>query len=309
MARVAVVGSYGTGLSFLVPRVPNAGETIVAGLFEIHEGGKGSNQAVGAARLGAESHLITAIGHDLFAEQALALWRREGVDASHVVQVDRPTMAGAILVEETGQNRIAIAPGALDLMTPEIVDTFADEIAAADVLLVQLEIPVEAAAHALRLARDAGVTTVFNPAPARPLEAHRGPERSEGDPLGLLRLADFLTPNESEAATLTGFEGEPEVLARALLERGVRQVVMTLGADGALLVSPEGVIHVPGVRVEDVVDTTGAGDAFNAAFAVALAEGREPVEAARWGCAAGAAAVQRWGVIPSLPRREELPLS
>lgn len=294
MARIAVVGSYGTGLTIRVPRTPRAGETIVGGPFEIHAGGKGSNQAVGAARLGARVDFITALGRDLFAEQAKKLWHDEGVDAGCVVEVESSTMVGIILVEESGQNRIAIAPGALDAMTPEVVDTFADRIAAADVLLVQLEIPVPAATRALRLAREAGIITVFNPAPARPIGAD------------VLQLADFLVPNESEAATLAEREGTPEDLAQCLLDQGVGHVVMTLGEQGALLVSRDGSQRIAGFSAETVVDTTGAGDAFNAAFAVALAEGKDAAEAVRWGCAAGAAEVQGWGVIPPLPRRDKV---
>lgn len=294
MARIAVVGSYGTGLTMRVPRTPAPGETVVGGPFEILAGGKGSNQAVGAARLGAQVHFLTALGRDPFAQQARQLWHDEGVHARRVVEVHAATMVGIILVEESGQNRIAIAPGALDHVTPELVDTFRDEISAADVLLVQLEIPAAGAAHALRLAREAGVTTVFNPAPARPLD----PE--------ILALADFITPNQSEAQTLTGFTGSDEELARALLERGVRHVLLTLGEQGALLASAEGMERVPAAPVAQVVDTTGAGDAFNAAFAVALAEGKDPIEAVQWGCAAGAASVGRWGVVPSLPDRAEL---
>jgi ribokinase len=277
-----------------VPRAPAAGETIVGGPFEMLAGGKGSNQAIAAARLGAEVHLLTALGRDSFAQQARLLWRAEGVDAEQVVEVDAATMVGIVLVEDSGQNRIAIAPGALDEVSPAVVESFRHEIAVADVLLVQLEIPPPAAARALRLAREAGVTTVFNPAPARRLE----PET--------LALADFLTPNRAEAETLTGLSGSEQDLAAALIERGARRVVLTLGEQGALIVSAEEVVRVPAARVDCVVDTTGAGDAFNAAFAVALAEGRDPVEATRWGCAAGAASVVRWGVVPSLPYREEL---
>lgn len=294
MSRIAVVGSYGAGLTLRVPHTPGPGETIIGGPFEVHAGGKGSNQAIGTARLGAQVDFITALGKDPFADQARSLWEAEGVDARHVVEVDGSTMVGVILVEESGQNRIAIAPGALEAMDAKTVDTFGDLIAGADVCLVQLEIPVSAAARALQLAREAGVTTVFNPAPARPV-----------DP-GVLRLADFLTPNEREAATLVGRDAPPEELARQLLQMGAGQVVITLGEQGALLASAAGSELVPAISVESVVDSTGAGDAFNAAFAVALSQGKDPLEATRWGCAAGGLAVQRWGVVPALPRRDEL---
>jgi ribokinase len=203
-------------------------------------------------------------------------------------------MVGIILVEESGQNRIAIAPGALDLLDEATVDAFGDCIAAADVCLVQLEIPVAAAARALAIAREEGTTSVFNPAPARPVDS------------ALLALVDFLVPNEVEAATLVGREAPAEELGAELLAAGVGHAVITLGEQGALCLWRTGTEMVPAVDVEHVVDTTGAGDAFIAAFAVALAEGADPVEATRRGCAAGAFAVQQWGVIPGLPTHDQL---
>jgi ribokinase len=275
VARVAVVGSYGVGLTFGIERVPERGETVVGSVFRIDHGGKGSNQAIGAARLGADVDLLTAVGEDAFGAAALALWAAEGVDAQAVVRVPLPTMAGAILVDATGENRIVIVQGALSALTPEHVDAFAPAIAAADVCLVQLEIPVQTARHALEVARREGVRTVLNPAPAP----------TEPLPAAMLELVDYLTPNESEAAAVGA----------------ARNVVLTLGADGARL-GDERVAAFPAA----VVDTTGAGDAFNAAFAVALAERRPELDAVRWGCAAGAHMVEHAGVIPGLPVRAEL---
>jgi ribokinase len=271
VARVAVVGSYGVGLTFEVARVPAAGETTVGRLFRTDHGGKGSNQAVGAARLGAEVAFLTAVGDDAFGSDAHALWAAEGVEAE-AVRAAAATMVGAILVEEGGENRIVIVPGALERLTPAHVDAFAPRIAEADVLVVQLEIPLETALHALRAGREAGITTVLNPAPAPP-----GPIAAE---------ADYLTPNESEAASIEGAGGT---------------VVLTLGPGGARL----GDDHVPAFPAS-VVDTTGAGDAFTAAFAVALAEGCSELEAVRWGCAAGAHMVEHEGVVPGLPTRAQL---
>lgn len=275
MARVAVVGSYGVGLTFGVERVPDRGETVVGSVFRIDHGGKGSNQAIGAARLGADVDLLTAVGEDAFGAEALALWAAEGVDAQAVVRVPLPTMAGAILVDATGENRIVIVQGALSALTPEHVDAFAPAIAAADVCLVQLEIPVQTARRALEVARREGVRTVLNPAPAP----------TEPLPAAMLELVDYVTPNESEAAAVGS----------------ARNVVLTLGAEGAQL-RDERVAAFPAA----VVDTTGAGDAFNAAFAVALAERRPELDAVRWGCAAGAHMVEHAGVIPGLPARAEL---
>ncbi|HEX8918688.1 MAG TPA: ribokinase [Chloroflexota bacterium] len=294
MARIAVVGSYGTGLSLRVPRMPGPGETVIGGPFDVQPGGKGSNQAVGAARLGARVDLLTALGTDPFAREAKALWEREGVNAARTIEVDASTMVGVILVEDSGQNRIAIAPGALELLDEASVDAFGECIATADVCLVQLEIPVAAASRALAVARESGTITVLNPAPARPVDS------------AVLALADFLVPNELEAATLVGRKGTARELGAELLAAGVRYAVITLGERGAICLWETGSELVPGVEVQRVVDTTGAGDAFNAAFAVALAEGAEPIEATRRGCVAGAFSVQQWGVIPGLPTREEL---
>jgi ribokinase len=272
VARIAVVGSYGVGLTFGVDRAPQRGETLVGSLFRIDDGGKGSNQAVGAARLGAAVALLTAVGMDHFGDTAFELWEREGVDASAVLRSREPTMTAAIVVESSGDNRIVIVPGALATLTPAHVDAFQPQIAAADVLLVQLEIPVETALHALDVGRAAGVRTILNPAPAppEPIAPH----------------ADYLVPNETEAPAVEGAEGT---------------TVLTLGEQGARI-GDELVASFP----SRTVDTTGAGDAFCAAFAVALAEGVSDLDAVRWGCAAGAHMVEHPGVIPGLPTRAQL---
>jgi ribokinase len=280
----------------VLDRVPERGETLVGDRFRVDAGGKGSNQAVGVARLGAASALLTAVGEDAFAAEARVLWADEGVDAGAVVTVPgAATMVGAIFVERDGENRIVVAMGALDALGAGHVHAFEQRIAAADVCLVGLEIPVAPAREALATARRRGVATVLNPAPA--------PREPVDD---LLALADWVTPNESEAAALAGGPGTPEQLAERLRTRGATGVVLTLGAEGALLVDAEGSRRVPALPVPRVVDSTGAGDAFNAAFAVALAEGRTPLEACRLGCAAGAFMVQAAGVIPGMPRRREL---
>jgi ribokinase len=272
VSRIAVVGSYGVGLTFGSARAPERGETVIGTLFRRDHGGKGSNQAVGAARLGAGVSFLTAVGEDAFGDGAFGLWAEEGVDASAVLRSALPTMTAAILVEETGDNRIVVVPGALATLTPAHVDGFADQIAAADVLLVQLEIPVETALHALAVGRQAGVRTILNPAPAPP------------DPIA--PTADYLTPNETEAPAVTNAKGT---------------LVLTLGEQGARIDD----VTVPAFAAK-AVDTTGAGDAFCAAFAVALAEGASDLEAVRWGCAAGAHMVEHEGVVPGLPTRAEL---
>ena len=272
MARIAVVGSYGVGLTFGVERAPERGETLIGTLFRTDDGGKGSNQAVGAARLGAEVAFLTAVGQDHFGDAAFELWEREGVDASAVLRSREPTMTAAILVEASGDNRIVIVPGALATLTPAHVDAFAEQIEAADVLLVQLEIPVDTALHALEVGRASGVRTVLNPAPAptAPIAPH----------------ADYLVPNETEARAVEAAGGS---------------LVVTRGDQGARI----GDELVPAFPARPL-DTTGAGDAFCAAFAVALAEGASDLDAVRWGCAAGAHMVEHHGVIPGMPTRAEL---
>ena len=240
MTRIAVVGSYGVGLTFGVDRAPERGETLIGSLFRTDHGGKGSNQAVGAARLGAEVTFLTAVGEDAFGDGAFELWAEEAVDASAVLRAPLPTMTAAILVEESGDNRIVIVPGALSALTPAHVDAFAAQIEAADVLLVQLEIPVDTALHALEVGRAAGVRTILNPAPA-PAEPDRTGRRLPDAERDARPLAV-----EDARGHAGGHAGRPGGPAR-----------------GA---------QIPAFPATPV-DTTGAGDAFCAAFAVALAEG------------------------------------
>jgi ribokinase len=269
--RVAIVGSYGVGLTVELDRLPEAGETVIGRAFRRDHGGKGSNQAVGCARLGAHVDFLTAIGDDEFGEDAATLWVDEGVVAQAVI-ASAATMSAPILVEPSGVNRIIVVPGALVELSRAHVDAFAAKIAAADVCLVQLEIPVDTALYALEVARRAGVRTILNPAPA-PAEP-------------IAPQVDYLTPNETEAAAVRDAEGT---------------LVLTLGEQGAQI----GDERVPAFPAA-TVDSTGAGDAFNAAFAVALAEGLPDLDAVRWGCAAGAHMVEHPGVVPGLPTRAQL---
>ncbi len=293
--RVAVVGSYGVGLTMRVSRLPACGETLSDGVFSTGHGGKGSNQAVAAARLGAEVSILTAVGSDSFGNAACELWREEGVRAS-VVTTDAATMVGVILVEPSGENRIVIAPGALAQLTPADVDLFEREIAEADILVTGFEIPVDAARRALQLARRHGVRTLLNPAPAVPLDAE------------MWELADVLTPNRSEAALLTGEPvATPEACLDAIRARFDGVVVLTLGGGGCLVDTPDGTrTRVPAIVPRQVVDTTGAGDAFSGALAVALARADSLADAVRFATAAGAHAVAIPEVIPALPRPSDI---
>jgi ribokinase len=268
---VAVVGSYGVGLTVELDRAPEAGETVIGRTFRMDHGGKGSNQAVGCARLGAEVDFLTAIGDDTFGQDAVTLWEAEGVRAEAIVTA-AATMTAPIFVESSGENRIVVVPGALNELSRAHVDLFADRIAGADVCVVQLEIPLDTALYALETARAAGVRTILNPAPAPPTPI--APD------------VDYLTPNQTEARSVREARGT---------------VVLTLGEQGAAI----GDVRVPAFPAS-VVDTTGAGDAFTAAFAVALAEGLTDLEAVRWGCAGGAHAVEHPGVIPGMATRAQL---
>jgi ribokinase len=296
---ITVVGSYAAGLTMKVKNLPSIGETLLGTGYRVDYGGKGSNQAVGSARLGGRVHFIAKIGRDALGEMALRLYREEGIELTYIEQTsDAPTGVGFITVEATtGNNCIVIDPGANELLTALDVSGCAAAFRSASVVLTQLEIPVAAAEAAMRLGREARAITILNPAPARSL------------PPSVLQLIDILTPNQTEAKVLTGRNpheiAEPEELARELIRSGVRQVVMTLGERGALIVTQSLVRHVPAIKVS-AVDTTGAGDAFNAGLAMALGSGASLEAAVEFAVITGGLAVTREGVIPSLPRRSEV---
>lgn len=295
--RIVVVGSYATGLTMKVERLPCSGETLLGTGYRVDYGGKGSNQAVGCARLGAKVSFVAKIGKDAFGDSAMELYREEKVDVKQVIRVaDAPTGVGFIIVEAaSGHNCITIDPGANELLS-------AAEVGKADfrgckAVLTQLEIPVAAAEAAMAQGRENGAVTILNPAPVRPL------------PAALLKLVDVLTPNETEAKVLAGEKPDsslsPEDVARRLIALGVKNVVMTLGEKGALIVTASSVVRVPAIRVK-AVDTTGAGDAFNAGLAVSLASGTSLEDAVRFAVVTGGLAVTKEGVIPSLPYRSEI---
>jgi ribokinase len=297
--RITVVGSYATGLTMKVKRLPSTGETLLGTGYRVDYGGKGSNQAVGSARLGARVNFVAKIGKDAFGEMALRLYRDEGIDIAHVKQTAGvPTGVGFIMVEAaTGNNCIVIDPGANELLTADDISSCAAAFESTSVVLTQLEIPVAAAEAALRLGRAGSAITILNPAPVRPL------------PPSVLQLIDVLTPNQVEAKVLTGRSPdaaiEAEELARDLIRSGVKQVVMTLGERGALIVTSSSSTHVPAVPMS-AVDTTGAGDAFNAGLATALASGASLEAAVQFAVVTGGLAVTKEGVIPSLPSCDEV---
>ncbi|HZC23834.1 MAG TPA: ribokinase [Candidatus Binatia bacterium] len=297
--QIVVVGSYATGLTMKVRRLPSSGETLMGHGYRVDFGGKGSNQTVGCARLGAQVQFVCQIGNDRFGDMAFALYREEGIGVVHAKRsASVPTGVGFIVVEqESGRNCIVIDPGANALLSPADVAEAETAMRSATVVLTQLEMPVAAAASAMERGRANGAITVLNPAPACAL------------PASVLSSVDVLTPNESEAKVLAGYAAdapvEPQVVAQKLIGSGVKHVVITLGEQGALLVNTDSQTHFPAVKVQ-AIDTTGAGDAFNAGLAVALSHGSSLEKAVEFGTVTGAMAVTKEGVIPSLPRREEV---
>jgi ribokinase len=296
--RITVVGSYATGLTMRVERLPSPGETLLGTGYRVDYGGKGSNQAVGCARLGAQVSFVARIGKDAFGEMALGLYRDEGIDVASVTQsAAAPTGVGFIIVDSAGGNCITIDPGANELLTAADISNSDTAFQSPAVVLTQLEIPVTAAEAAMAGGRAVNAITILNPAPVRPL------------PDSVLRLVDIITPNQSEARVLAGHSPnetiDPEKVAHELIARGVKQIVMTLGEKGALIVTSSSSLHVPALRFK-AVDTTGAGDAFNAGLGMALACGAPLVDAVRFAVVTGGLAVTKEGVIPSLPRRDEV---
>jgi ribokinase len=303
VSKIIVLGSINTDLVIRGPRLPAPGETVLGGKFYRAHGGKGANQAVAAARLAREPvTFIGAVGDDAFGREALEHFGDENLDVRFVKTVaGQPSGVALILVDQRGENAISVASGANNRLAPGDVDAVPDAVfRAAQVFLVCLETPLDTVARGLRRAREAGLETILNPAPAD--------ESILRD--GLLALVDVLTPNAGEAAALAGVDAggpcDALVAARRLREFGCRRCVVTLGSQGCLVVDESGhETPVEGCRVE-AVDATAAGDAFNGALAVALAEGRPLVEAARWANRAAAIAVTRPGAQPSLPSRAEV---
>ncbi len=295
---IVVIGSSNTDMILQMQRIPRPGETILGGQFSMAAGGKGANQAVGAARAGGRVVFVARVGRDLFGEQAVKGFRQEGIDVQYVTQDDQAASGVALIfVAADGENSIGVASGANARLSPADLEGSKAAIASADTVLMQLETPMETVQAAAAMAGAAGVRVVLNPAPAQPLADE------------LLRHVSILTPNETEAELLTGIKVESEKgaaeAAAALRARGVTTVVVTLGARGAFVVSDEFTGLVPSFSVK-AVDTTAAGDIFNGALTVGLAEGRPLREAVRWANAAAALSVTKLGAQPSAPARSEI---
>jgi len=296
---VAILGVFVADAAYRATRQPNMGETILGASFALGPGGKGSNQAVAAARCNASVSFISRLGQDAFAQMALDMYSTEGIDA-HVDQISESYTGSAYIFidDKTGDNAIIVCPGAATTITPSYIDSTRSVIENADVFVTQLEQPLNAAEHALGIARNAGVITMLNTAPA------------ESVPDSVFKLCDYVTPNETEVEAYTGVKvvsiDDAKRAGDALLSKGVGTALITLGEQGALLHSAEQSVHIPAVNAGPVVETTGAGDAFNGGFAAALAQKQTPVDAAHFACAVAGLSVTKAGTAPSMPNREEV---
>jgi len=296
--KIVVAGSSNTDMVVKSPHLPKPGETVIGRDLTIAAGGKGANQAVSAARSGADVLFITKVGNDHFGRQAIDGFKKEKIRTEFVyIDKSAPSGVALIMVDEEGQNIISVAPGANARLTPANVRKAKSVIKSAQVLLVQLEIPIETAVEAIKIAADCNIKTILNPAPAKPL------------PDDLFSKITIITPNETEAEILTGIkiidEQSASVAARSLYEKGVQTVVITLGGKGAFIYDDKNSNIIPPPRVKPV-DTTAAGDVFNGAIAVAVAEGKSIIEAIKFANAAAALSVTKLGAQPSAPKRNQI---
>ena len=297
--KIVVLGVFVADTAYRADRPPRMGETILGNSFALGPGGKGSNQSVAAARAGGDVHFISRLGRDAFADMAMSIWSDAGVTPAVTQHDDGYTGAAYIFIEEaSGNNAIIICPGVAGDISPQDIEANLPLIKSAEVFITQLEQPMEAARAALEVARSAGTRTILNPAPAADIPAE------------MLALCDYVTPNESEAEGITGIKvvtvEDAEKAADALLAKDVGAALITLGENGVFYKDATQSFHTRAMAAGPVVETTGAGDAFNGGFATALAEGMSAEDAVRFGCAAAGISVTRPGTAPSMPTRAEI---
>ncbi|MBR0109158.1 MAG: ribokinase [Bacteroidales bacterium] len=290
--KILVIGSSNTDMTIKSPRLPAPGETILGGTFVMGPGGKGANQAVAASRLGGDVTFICKVGRDMFGENAVKGYQKEGIDTSHTLYSDQASGTALILVDDSGENCIAVAPGANGDLSPADIDSVADVIKKADYLILQLEIPVESVLRAAKIAHEAGVYVILNPAPACKL------------PEEIFKYISLITPNQTESALMTGIEVKDEASRTKAIDSfhkmGVKDVIVTLGSKGSLVCQGNEQIMVEALKVK-AVDATAAGDTFCGAVCVALSEGKTLEEAARFATKASALTVQKMGAQSSIP--------
>jgi len=295
---IIVVGSSNTDMVIKAPKFPVPGETLLGGTFFMFPGGKGANQAVAAARLGGQITFVARVGNDIFGNQALQQFQQEGINTEYIISDPKnPSGVALITLDTKGENTIVVAQGANGALTPEDVNKAEKEFEKAEIILMQLETPLDTIRSAIALASRYGKKVILNPAPAQSL------------PEDLFKELFIITPNESETETLLGVKisdlNSIEQAAQRLYGLGVKNVVITLGVEGAYLFNSEGGRHIPTLKVTPV-DTTAAGDVFNGALAVAIAEGNSPVKAIEFANRAAALSVTRMGAQSSAPYRSEL---
>jgi len=298
MSRILVIGSSNTDMVIKTEKLPAPGETILGGTFLMNPGGKGANQAVAAARLGGKVTFITKRGNDLFGNQAVGLLMREGIHTQYIVKdMELPSGVALITVDSTGENSIVVAPGSNGNLLEEDIPAAVFETTKYEILLLQLEIPISTVEYSAVAASEKGIKVILNPAPARMLSDN------------LLMHTWLITPNETEAEIITGVRitdiPSAEKAAELILERGVKNVIITLGEEGAYIKSENFTGLIPGIKVIPV-DTTAAGDVFNGAIAVALSEGKALNEAVVFANKAASISVTRMGAQASAPYRNEI---
>ncbi|MBQ7640451.1 MAG: ribokinase [Bacteroidales bacterium] len=294
--KILVIGSSNTDMTIKSERLPAPGETILGGKFLMGAGGKGANQAVAARRLGGDVTFVCKVGRDIFGDNAIKGYEKEGIDTSHILRSDAPSGVALILVDAKAENSIAVAPGANGDLTPEDIRNLRGVIAEASYLILQLEVPVETVLEAARIAHEAGVYVILNPAPACPL------------PDELFKYLSLITPNQTETALMTGVETDEASLDKAVVAlraKGVKDVIITLGSRGSLVCTGGKNEFVPACKVK-AVDTTAAGDTFCGALCVALSEGKSLTDAAAFATKASALAVQKMGAQDSIPYRKDI---
>lgn len=295
--QILVIGSSNTDMTIKSERLPMPGETILGGIFRMGPGGKGANQAVAAQRLGGNVAFVCKVGNDIFGDTSIKGYEKEGIDTSHILRSDKASGTALIMVDDKGENCIAVAPGANGDITVEDINGISEVIKSADYLILQLEIPIPAVLRAAQIAHEAGVYVILNPAPACKL------------PEEIFQYISLITPNQTESALMTGVDVKDEESRNAAIasfnKMGVKDVVVTLGSKGSLVCTEGTQTFVPALKVE-AVDATAAGDTFCGALCVALSEGASLVEAAGFATKASALTVQKMGAQDSIPFRSDI---